>query len=47
MSRVLNHDFTRIFVLYPKSATENELKVEFERYRPLNIYTYKKKTRLV
>ena len=42
MSRVLNHDFTRIFVLYPKSATENELKVEFERYGPIE-YLYVQK----
>ena len=42
MSRVLNHDFTRIFVLYPKSATENELNVEFERYWPIEYFYVQK-----
>ena len=27
--------YSRLFVLYPKTATENELKVEFERYGPI------------
>jgi hypothetical protein len=27
--------FSRLFVLYPKTATENELKAEFERYGPI------------
>ena len=27
--------YSRLFVLYPKTATENELRVEFERYGPI------------
>ena len=40
--RVLNHDFSCVFVIYPKNATENELKIEFERYGPIeNLYVLK------
>ena len=27
--------YSRLFVLYPKTANENELKLEFERYGPI------------